>query len=295
MGCATISGVTSDEIREQLPVLLRGARPPAPAVASRWSRPTYDPSVLLTTAGMHPLKPYFLGQRAAAAPAADDCQKCFRTADIEVVGTTARHLTFFEMLGNFSIGDYFKEGAVEFALELSLRGLRLRPRRHLGHGLRGRRGARPRPRRGGHRRLGARSASRASASCPCPRSENFWQSGPTGPVRAVLGALPRPRRRVRHARRPARAARTSASWSTGTSSSCSSTRTRSATLTPLPAQNIDTGLGLNRMALDPAGRATSIFETDQFVPLMALGRELGRRRRDPTSARCASSPTTRAR
>ena len=66
--------------------------------------------------------------------------------------------------------------------------------RHLGDGLRGRRGARPRPRRGGDRASGWRSACRASGSSLCPRSENFWQAGPTGPVRAVLGAVPRPRR-----------------------------------------------------------------------------------------------------
>ena len=66
------------------------------------------------------------------------------------------------------------------------------------------------------------------------------------------------------------------------------------TLTPLPAQNIDTGLGLNRMALIQQG-VPSIFETDQFVPLIALGRELGDATARPTTARCASWPTTPAR
>ena len=85
----------------------------------------HDPSVLLTTAGMQPLKPYFTGAEQPPASRLTTCQKCFRTVDIEVVGTTKRHLTFFEMLGNFSVGDYFKQGAAEYALELSTQGFGL--------------------------------------------------------------------------------------------------------------------------------------------------------------------------
>ena len=80
--------------------------------------PVNDPTLLWTNAGVAPLKKYFDGSMVPANPRITNAQKCIRTNDIENVGKTARHHTFFEMLGNFSIGDYFKEEAIEFAMEL---------------------------------------------------------------------------------------------------------------------------------------------------------------------------------
>ncbi|MDY7027451.1 MAG: alanine--tRNA ligase-related protein, partial [Spirochaetota bacterium] len=78
--------------------------------------PENDPTVLFTTAGMHPLVPYLLGQDHPAGDRLVNYQKCIRTGDIDEVGDSS-HLTFFEMLGNWSLGDYFKEGAIKMSYE----------------------------------------------------------------------------------------------------------------------------------------------------------------------------------
>ena len=99
-------------------------RPSAPLIPRAGDR-----STLLTTAGMQPLMPYFLGREQPPAPLLTTVQKCFRTPDIDEVGLDGSHLTFFEMLGSFSFGQYFKDGAIDLAWEFVFEHLKLDPER----------------------------------------------------------------------------------------------------------------------------------------------------------------------
>jgi alanyl-tRNA synthetase len=271
--------MTSDEIRERYLAFFeeRGHRriPSASLVPA-----ASDPSALLTVAGMHPLKPYFLGQETPPASRLTSCQKVFRTVDIDNVGNTARHLTFFEMLGNFSFGDYFKAEAIEYAWQLSREVFGFPAEDIWVTVFEGDDGL----------SLGADEDAIAlwlDVGVPreriveCPRSENFWQAGPTGPCgpcselyydRGVehgsADDLPGGENErfleywnlvfMQYDQEPA-------ADEPGT------------VLKPLPASNIDTGLGLNRMAAILQGKS-SVFETDQFLPLIELGEELSGRR-----------------
>ena len=106
--------LSSDEIREEFLSFFEGKG--HLRVASSSLIPIGDPTLLLTIAGMNQFKPYFSGQQDPPNSRLTSAQKCFRTPDIDVVGD-ATHNTLFEMLGNFSIGDYFKQEAITYALE----------------------------------------------------------------------------------------------------------------------------------------------------------------------------------
>ncbi|HEY8867116.1 MAG TPA: alanine--tRNA ligase, partial [Solirubrobacteraceae bacterium] len=267
---------TSDQIRETF-LEFFAARDHTRLASAPLVPQTYDPSVLLTTAGMHPLKPYFLGREQPPAPRLTSCQKCFRATDIENVGNTARHLTFFEMLGNFSIGDYFKQGAVEFAWELSRDGFGfvagdIWVTVHAGD-----------------ERLGLGPDEEAidawtAVGVPrerivaLPSAENFWQAGPTGPCGPCSELyLDRGPDFGADDERPGDdGERFLEFWNLVF---MQFNQEPAGTLTPLPNRNIDTGLGLNRMAA-VLQEAPSVYETDQFAPLIELGAELSGRAAD---------------
>ncbi len=228
---------------------------------------TYDPSVLLTTAGMQPLKPYMLGLEQPPAALLATVQKCFRTTDIDEVGLTARHLTFFEMLGNFSLGDYFKDGAAELAWEFVTEHMRLERERLWATVFAGD------PELGlGEDAVAVAAWERigipAGRIVRLPRSENFWQAGPTGPC-GPCSELYFDRGPEHGCDRP------------DCAPGCECDRFlevwnlvfmefdlhEDGTLTPLPSQNIDTGLGVERGAAVLQG-VHSVFETDGFQHVM---------------------------
>jgi alanyl-tRNA synthetase len=269
-----VPSLSSDEIRETYLEFF--------AQRGHLRQPSYslipaatDTSALLTVAGMHPLKPFFLGVEAAPAKRMTTCQKVFRTVDLDVVGTTARHLTFFEMLGNFSFGDYFKEEAIRYGLELSRDGFGIAQARIWVTVFEG------------DEELGLGPDEEAIAAweavgipreriVPCNRKENFWESGATGPCGPCselyldrgleFGApddLPGGENE-----------RFLEYWNLVFMTYDQNPANK---LTPLPARNIDTGLGLNRMAAILQD-VPSVFETDQFAPLIELGERLSGKR-----------------
>ena len=238
-------------------------RPSAPLVPR-----ADDRSTLLTTAGMQPLMPYFLGRESPPAPLLTTVQKCFRTLDIDEVGLDGSHLTFFEMLGNFSFGQYFKEGAIEFAWEFVFEHLKIDPERFWVSVF------------AGDPELGlgedevaydhwVRIGQPTERIVFLPRAENFWSVGGPGPCGPD----------------------TEMYYDWGEEHGCgepdcqpSCTRCErflefwnlvfmefelhvDGKLTPLPKQNVDTGMGVERTAAILQDVMT-VYETDVYQAIM---------------------------
>jgi alanyl-tRNA synthetase len=227
-----------------------------------------DHSTLLTSAGMQPQMPFFLGREQPPAPLTTTAQKVFRTVDIDVVGLDTYHLTFFEMMGNFSFGQYFKQGAIEYATEFIRDRLQL-PWERVWASV-----------HAGDPELGLGPDQEAidlwesvgmpiERITPLPSSENFWSvggPGPCGPDSEIY-------------------------WDWGEEAGCGNadcapgcTRCErflefwnlvfmayelhpDGTLTDLPKQNIDTGLGLERTARI-LQNVPSVFDTDGYQLIM---------------------------
>jgi alanyl-tRNA synthetase len=257
---------TSDELRRTFLSFFveRGhpLRPQAPLV------PRDDPTLLFTSAGMVQFKPYFSSPDPPPFRRAVTVQRCLRLTDVENVGLTVRHATFFEMLGNFSFGDYFKKEAIEWAWEFATQVLKMPPERlypsvykdddeafdlwakHMGLGAK-------RVTRLGEKDNFWGPAGGSGACGPC--SEIYWDQGPgvgCGRPECAPGCdcerylefwnlvfpqfdqLPSGERR------------------------------------PLPNRGIDTGMGLERLAMI-LQKAPSVFETDLLIPIGDAARQLG--------------------
>jgi len=247
--------MTSNEIREKY---LKFFESKGHKITPSASLVPSDPSILLTIAGMVPFKPIFLGQVKSSLKRAVTSQKCIRTNDIENVGKTARHHTFFEMLGNFSFGDYFKEDAIKWAWEFFTEVIGFSEEKlwvsiykdddesyDIWHNVIG---------------LPEKRIVRLG------EEDNFWKVGPTGPcgpcseIYIDLGE----EKASKEGGGVGVDERYLELWNLVF---MQYNREEDGSLTPLPKQNIDTGLGLERIA-SVLQKADTDFETDLFFPII---------------------------
>jgi alanyl-tRNA synthetase len=233
-----------------------------------------DPSVLLTTAGMQPFKPFFLGLDTPPATRLTSVQKCFRTTDIDEVGKTARHLTFFEMMGNFSFGDYFKAGAIEFAWTLVSGAWQMDTDKVWITVFAGDDQV---PGDDEARELWLGQGVPAERIVGLGRKDNFWQAGPTGPCG--------PCSELYYDRGPEHGCGR-ATGPDGCQPGCDCDRflefwnlvfmqydqAEDGSLAPLPKTGVDTGAGVERVAALQQG-VHSVYETDGFKAIIAAVEE----------------------
>ena len=271
--------MTGDEIREKFLAYFesKGHK----RVASSPLLPANDPTLLFINAGMNQFKDVFLGNEKREYTRAVSAQKCLRAGgkhnDLDEVGKTARHHTFFEMLGNFSFGDYFKKEAIEFAWELLLEEFGLSVDRlwftyfegddEVGADLEA-------------RDLWIKMGASPDRVLAFGRKDNFWQMGdvgPCGPCSEIFHYM---------GDDPLDPEKNSAHWVNGPGDTTIEiwnlvfmqyNRTKNDdgtfTLTPLPAPSVDTGMGLERMTAVMQHVETN-YETDLIAPIVEFAASL---------------------
>jgi alanyl-tRNA synthetase len=243
--------------------------------------PANDPTLLFTNAGMNQFKDVFLGNDKREYNRAVSSQKCLRAGgkhnDLDEVGKTARHQTFFEMLGNFSFGDYFKKEAIEYAWDLLVNEFKLDPERLWFTVFEGDDEVGPDDEA---RAMWEKVGARPERILGFDRKDNFWQMGDTGPcgpcseIHYYMGDD------------PSDTEKNSPHWVNGPGDTTMEiwnlvfmqyNRTQnedgSFTLTPLPAPSVDTGMGLERMTTVMQHVKTN-YETDLLQPIVEFTAEL---------------------
>ena len=240
--------------------------------------PHDDPTLLFVNAGMNQFKDYFLGRETPAKPRAVSVQKCVRAGgkhnDLENVGLTAGHHTFFEMLGNFSFGDYFKEEAVALAWEFLTRDLELDPERLSASVFAGDETTPP----DDEAREIWKTYLPEDRIASLPASENFWSMGDTGPCG--------PCSEIHYDQGPGYRGddRYLEIWNLVF---MQFDRNDAGALTPLPAPSVDTGMGLERLAAVLSG-VDSNYDTEFFAPLVRAVEERASGEVDPGTVRTAA-------
>ena len=225
--------------------------------------PENDPTVLFTTAGMHPLVPYLLGEKHPLGRRLTDVQKCVRTCDIDEVGDDV-HLIFFEMMGNWSLGDYSKEESVSMSFEFLTQCLHIPPERLAVTVFAGDAGM---PRDQETERLWKSHGLTNEQIFPYGREENWWgpvgHTGPCGPDTEIFYDCGKPK----------------CSESCGPACHCGKyveiwnnvflqfNQEEDGRFTELKQKNVDTGMGLERVLTILNGK-TNVYETELFWPLM---------------------------
>ncbi|MDR1338073.1 MAG: alanine--tRNA ligase [Rickettsiales bacterium] len=231
--------------------------------------PENDPSVLFTTAGMHPLVPYLLGEKHPLGRRLVDCQKCLRTGDIDAVGD-AYHCTFFEMLGNWSLGDYFKKESIEMSHELLTKALKF-----------------PQEKISVTCFAGDRDAPRDDEAADVwrslgypddrihflPKEDNWWGpagvTGPCGPDTEIFYDTGKPKCGA-DCKPGCHCGKYVEIWN---NVFMQYFKDENGNFTPLEQKNVDTGFGLERNLCIQTG-VESVYDTELFVPLIRKIEEL---------------------